>query len=138
MRVIRLLVRFSVQLDQPVHVVQVSVDGAGRMAVASATVVAGRAARSGLLVTTARAATAARRHSRTSVTRGQCALAHQWAGEAFPPPVPGHDKENGDRQQYDDCHQHADNDRHVRLVLVFGSRDCAGHTHKERLLTKCT
>lgn len=77
---------------------QVSVDNAGRMAVAGAAMVADRAARSGLLVTAARAAAAARRHSRTSVTRGQCALAHQRAGEAFPPPVPGHDKKNGDRQ----------------------------------------
>lgn len=123
---VRLLVRFGVQLDQPVHVVQVRVYGAGRVnvAVAGARVVADRAARAGLLVATARAATAARRQARTSVARGQRALAHQRAGEALPPPVTGHDQENGDRQQYDDGHQHADYDRHVRLVLVFGGGDC--------------
>jgi len=106
--------------------VQVSVDGAYRVAVAGTTgaaVVADRAAGAGLLVTAARAAAAARRHSRTPVARGQCALAHQRAGEALPPPVPGHDQENSYCQQYDDRHQHADDDRHVSLVLVFCGRD---------------
>jgi len=109
--------------------VQVSVDGACRVAVASATgaaVVADRATRAGLLVTAASAAAAARRHPRTPVARGQRALAHQRAGEALPPPVPGHDQENSYCQQYDDRHQHADDDRHVRLVLVFGGGDCTG------------
>jgi len=95
-----------------------SVDGACRVAV-----VADRAARAGVLVTTARAAAAARRHARTPVARGQCALAHQRTGEALPPPVPGHDQENSYCQQYDDRHQHADDDRHVRLILVFCGGD---------------
>jgi len=77
---------------------QVSVDGAGRMSVAGAAVVAGRAARAGFLITAARAAAATRRHSRTPVARGKCAFAYQRAGEALPPPVSGHDQENGDRQ----------------------------------------
>lgn len=120
-RVIRLLVRFGVQLYQPVHVVQVPVDRARRMAVA---VVADRAARTGFLVTAAGAAAAARRHARTPVAGGQRALAHQRTGETFPLPVPGHNQENGHGQQYDDGHQYADYDGHVSLVFVLGGGNC--------------
>lgn len=125
-RVIRLLVRLGVQLDEPVHVMQVPtpVDRTGRMTVA---VMADRAARAGILVASARAAATSGRHARTSAvaTGGQRALAHQRAGETLPLPVPGHDQENGDRQQYDDGHQYTDDDRHVGLVLVFGRGHCA-------------
>lgn len=114
---IRLLVWFGVQLDQPVHVEQVPVDGVGRVTVA---MVADRAARSRLLVTAAGAAATPGRHARTPIARGQRALAHQRAGETLPLPVPGHDQENGDGQQDDDGHQYADYDRHVSLIFVFG------------------
>lgn len=92
MRVVRLLVRFGIQLDQPVHVVQMfatAVHRARRVTVAS--VVADRAARPGFLVTAPRAAAAAGRHARAPVAGGQRALAYQRAGEAFPLPVPGND-----------------------------------------------
>jgi len=131
---VRLLVRFSIQLDQPVHVVEVSVDSACRVTMASATgaaVVADRAASAGFLVTSPSAAATSRRHSRTSVARGQSALAHQRAGKALPPPVPGHDQENGYCQQYDDSHQHTDDDRHIRLVLVFGGGDWTWREQKK-------
>lgn len=88
----------------------------------AADVMADRAAGAGFLVAAARAATAPGRHARTSVARGQRALAHQRAGETLALPVSRHDQEDGHRQQYDDGHQHADDDRHVRLVLVFGGR----------------
>jgi len=61
------------------------------MTVASTAVVADRAARAGFLVTSASTAAAARRHSRTSVARGQRTLAHQRASKALPPSVPRHD-----------------------------------------------
>lgn len=62
-------------------------------------VMAHRAARAGLLVTTAGAATASGRHARTcAVAGGQRAFTHQRAGETLSLPVPGHDQENGHRQ----------------------------------------